>query len=370
MSKIKTKFAERLGIDMPIFGFSHSVDVTAALTNAGGMGVYGIAHDPPENVQTRIDSVRRLVGPRPLGIDIMMPKGMPESETLESIRADLPQDHVDFVDRIADKYQVPKATKKSFYNSILRSPSYFEGQLQALLTSDVDLVAFGVGLTPDAVSRLKAAGKIVGALIGSPRHFDAYRDVGLDFIVAQGSEAGGHTGTIGTMVLVPEIVQRAGDLPVLAAGGIGHGAQIAAALAMGAQGVWLGTRWLTTVEHAQGDHAVGVGIRDKLFAAGSGDTGITRGSSGKPQRQIRSAWTEEWSAPNAPAPLKMPYQHALVGDLMTAIEEHEVDPLLHSPAGQGVAWSTELKSVSQVLQELGDQAIAGLDRAQSIATSA
>ncbi len=366
MAKIKTGFSERLGIDMPIFGFSHSVDVTASLTKAGGMGVYGIAHDPPEAVQARIDSIRRQVGPLPIGIDIMMPKGMPESETLESVRAGLPRNHVAFVDGLAKKYQVPGATAKTFYNSVLRTPSYFEGQLQVLLGSDVDLVAFGVGLTPDAVSRLKAAGKIVGALIGSPRHFDAYRDVGLDFIVAQGSEAGGHTGTIGTMVLVPEIVQLAGDLPVLAAGGIGHGSQIAAALAMGAQGVWLGTTWLTTAEHAQGDHAVGDKLSDKFFAAGSGDTRITRGSSGKPQRQLRSAWTEEWAAPNAPEPLKMPYQHALVGDLMTAIEEHEVDPLLHSPAGQGVTWSTERKSVFQVVRELGDQAMEGLERVQSI----
>ncbi len=369
MSKIKTKFTERIGIDMPILGFSHSTDVTAALTKAGGMGVYGIAHDPPDKVQARIDAVRGQIGSRPFGIDIMMPKGMPESETLESVQAKLPQANLEFVEGIAKKYKVPEATTKTFYNTVLRSPSYFEGQLQVLLSSDVDLVAFGVGLTPDAVGRLKAVGKIVGALIGSPHHFDAYRDIGLDFIVAQGSEAGAHTGTIGTMVLVPEIVQMAGDLPVLAAGGIGHGSQIAAALAMGAQGVWLGTSWLATSEHAQGDHAIGDRLRGKLFAAGSGDTRITRGSSGKPQRQIRSAWTEEWASPDAPEPLKMPYQHALVGDLMTAIEEHEVDPLLHSPAGQGVTWSLELRSVAQVFQALSDQTIAGLDLVNSISKS-
>ncbi len=363
MAKIKTRLAERLGIDIPILGFSHSVDVTAAITKAGGMGVYGIAHDPPENVPVKIAAIREQIPDRPFCIDIMMPKGMPESETLESVQANLPPEHVEYVRELGEKYQVPAATKKTFFNSILRTPSYFEGQLQALLDSDVDLVAFGVGLTPDAVSRLKAKGKIVGALIGSPRHFEAYRDVGLDFIVAQGSEAGGHTGTIGTMVLVPEIVQMAGDLPVLAAGGIGHGSQIAAALAMGAQGVWLGTTWLSTEEHAGGDHAIGDKLRDKLFASGSGDTGLTRGSSGKPQRQIRSAWTEEWSAPTAPRPLPMPYQHALVGDLMTAIEEHEVDPMLHSPAGQGVTWSKAKRSVAEVIEDLSAEALAGLERA-------
>ena len=104
----------------------------------------------------------------------------------------------------------------------------------------------------------------------------------------------------------------------------------------------------------------------KLFAAGSGDTRVTRGSSGKPQRQIRSAWTEEWASPEAPEPLKMPYQHALVGDLITAIEEHEVDPLLHSPAGQSVTWSKSQKSVAEIMEELGDQAVQGLDRIKSI----
>ncbi|MBT7755885.1 MAG: nitronate monooxygenase, partial [Rhodospirillaceae bacterium] len=200
-------------------------------------------------------------------------------------------------------------------------------------------------------------------LIGNPRHFASYKDVGLDFIVAQGSEAGAHTGSIGTMVLVPEIVQLAGDLPVLAAGGIGHGSQIAAALAMGAQGVWLGTTWLSTEEHASGDHAIGDKLREKLFATGSGDTAITHGSSGKPQRQIRSAWTEEWAAPTAPRALPMPYQHALVGDLLTAIDEHEVDAMLHSPAGQSIAWSRTKRSVAEVMEELSRDALAGLSRA-------
>ena len=272
MAKIKTAFTERLGIDLPILGFSHSTDVTAAISKAGGMGVYGIAHDPPDMVPSRLTTIRRKLGSQPLGIDIMMPKGMPKSETLESVQAGLPERHVAFVDGLARKYGVPNAIRKTFYNTVLRTPDYFEGQLQALLESDVELVAFGVGLTPDAVARLKSAGKVVGALIGSPHHFVAYRNVGLDFIVAQGSEAGAHTGSIGTMVLVPEIVQMAGDLPVLAAGGIGHGAQIAAALTMGAQGVWMGTSWLSTVEHAQGDHVIGDQLREKLFAAGSSDT--------------------------------------------------------------------------------------------------
>lgn len=366
MGRLTTDFARRLGIDVPIFGFSHSVDVTAAIARAGGMGVYGVAHDPPAAVPGKLAAIRQRQGNRPLCVDIMMPKGMPQDATLDSVRAALPEAHRAFVQSISDRYDVPPARTKSFFNSVLRTPSYFEGQLQALLASNVDVVAFGVGLTEDAVARLKQQGKIVGALIGNPRHLDAYQSVGLDFVVAQGAEAGGHTGTIGTMVLVPEIVERAGDLPVLAAGGIGHGSQIAAALAMGAQGVWLGTAWLTTKEHAIGDHAIGEKLRQKLIEAGSSDTAVTRGSSGKPQRQIRSAWTQAWSMPEAPHPLGMPYQHALVGDLLTAIDEHQIDPLLHSPAGQGVVWTRRQSTVAELIDRLTSEAEHSLERLRGL----
>lgn len=366
MSSIKTAFMERIGLEVPILGFSHSIDVTSAISRAGGMGVYGIAHEPPEQVKPAVDAVRAAAGDRPIGADIMMPRNMPDTGTLEEIQATLPAGHQSFVKDLFAKYNVPMATQKTFYNSTLRTPAYFEGQLDALLESDVDLVAFGIGLTKDAVERLKAKGKLAGALVGSPRHFETYRDIGLDFIVAQGTEAGAHTGTIGTMVIVPEIVQMAGDMPVLAAGGIGHGSQIAAALAMGAQGVWLGTTWLATNEHATGDHATSDNVRKILIDSSSSDTALTRGSSGKPQRQTVSAWTDEWNAPDAPKPLTMPYQHALVGDLITAIIEHDVEPLLHTPAGQSVAWTRSKQSVAEVVTRLCAEMNTGLERARAL----
>jgi len=365
---VRTSFMERVGIDAPIFGFSHCIEVTGAISNAGGVGVYGIAHEPPERVKPTMDAIRALAPDRPIAADIMMPRNMPETGTLEEVQAALPAAHKQFVDGLFAKYAAPPPTQKTFYNSILRTPAYFEGQLQALLDSDVDIVAFGIGLTEDAVKRLQARDKLVGALVGSPRHFESYRDIGLDFVVAQGTEAGAHTGAIGTMVIVPEIVQMAGDIPVLAAGGIGHGSQIAAALALGAEGVWLGTAWLATAEHATGDHATSDLLREKLIAAGSADTALTRGSSGKPQRQIRSAWTDEWNAPDAPKPLGMPYQHALVGDLITAIIEHDVDPLLHSPAGQSIAWTRSMQTVEEVMRQLCGDMEASLERTRRLAT--
>lgn len=366
MKRIGNEFTERLGIDVPILGFAHETDVAAAITKAGGLGVYGIAHDAPEDVPGKVAKLRAASGELPTAIDMIIPAGMPENTTLDEVRGSLPDEHKRFVEDLVERYGVPAATRKSFFNSSLRTPAYFEGQLDALLDSDVSVVAFGVGLTREGVVALQEAGKLVGAIVGSPHHVQRYLDIGLDFLVAQGSEAGGHTGTIPTMVLVPEVIEIAGDLPVLAAGGIGTGAQIAGALAMGAQGVWTGTIWLGTTEHARGDHAVGATLQKKLLAAGSADTVVTRGSSGKPQRQIRSMWAEEWNSPDSPAPLKMPFQHALVGDVMTAVEENEIEPLLYSPAGQGVGFMREILPVADVMDRLIDDTVSCLRKTATI----
>jgi NAD(P)H-dependent flavin oxidoreductase YrpB (nitropropane dioxygenase family) len=346
MTSLKTPICRRLGIEVPIFGFSHSVAVTAALTNAGGFGVFGAAREAPHEVAESLAQVRKLVGDKPFGVDIMLPKGMP-SKSLDELQADLPNDHVAFVDNLKRKYEVPPAENQGFFNSQVRSPEFFQGQLDAVLESDVNMLAFGVGFTPDAVKRANAKNMITAALIGHPKHVQAAVDAGVEVIVAQGGEAGGHTGEISTLTLVPQSAEMSGGRPVLAAGGIGHGSQIAASLAMGAEGVWLGTKWLTTTEHQLEQGKV-----DKLLASGSGDTVVTRASSGKPQRQIRSQWSQEWSAPNAPDPLKMPYQHALVGDLIISVEENDITPLLTEPAGQSVAWCREVSSVADVVDQL------------------
>ncbi len=354
--EFNTPLCRNLRMSRPIFGFAHSIDVTAALTNAGGMGIYGAARDAPDAIPEKLRTIRAQVGDKPFGVDIMLPKGMPAGKTLDDLRAELPGPHRQFVAELRDKYGVPEPAGESFFNSMMRSDAFFEAQLDAVLSTDVDFVAFGTGFTPDRVKRVKDAGKPVGALIGLPKHARAALDCGIEVIVAQGTEAGGHTGEVSTLTLIPQIVEMANDVPVVAAGGIGHGSQIAASLAMGAQAVWLGTIWLTTQEHALAEGKVA-----KLLAAQSSDTVITRASSGKPQRQLRSRWSEEWSAPEAPAPLKMPYQHALVGDLITAVEEADITPLLTEPAGQGVVWCRQVESVAEVVTRLCGETNQALD---------
>ncbi|MBU2548638.1 MAG: nitronate monooxygenase [Proteobacteria bacterium] len=347
---LHTPICDRLGIEYPIFGFSHSMEVTAEISKAGGFGVYGATRDRPEAIVKRLANIRSMIGGRPFGVDLLLPLGMQNKNDWAAAEAQLPEAHKAFVKHLKEKYQVPDPTGKSFFSSIVRSNEFFQEQVQAVLESDVNLFASAIGTPPDIIEKVKAAGMTTLSLIGAPKHIKYAKAAGIDLIVAQGYDAGGHTGPIGTMSLVPQIVDAAGEVPVLAAGGIANGRQMVASLALGAQGVWLGTVWLATEEHRLSGKLLA-----KILKAGSADTLISRCHSGKPARMIRTAWSDEWEAEGAPKPLKMPYQQVLIGDLLTSIMEHEVEPLLYEGAGQGVAYCNELTTVRRVIERLVDE---------------
>jgi len=347
---------KRLGVPHPIFGFSHSVEVTAAICLAGGVGIYGATRDMPEEIERKLSQIRKLVGQRPFGVDLLLPKGMDESADRASVAAKLPQEQKDFIAYLADKYQVPQATQDTFFSSQIRTNALFDAQIDAVMNSDVDLFATGIGGRKDAVERAKALGKLTVSLVGSPKHVVAAKDWGIDLIVAQGHEAGGHVGKITTLSLIPQVVDIAGDIPVLAAGGIADGRQVAAALALGAQGVWLGTVWLAAREHRTSE-----ALLKQIIAAGSEDTLVSRAHSGKPARLIRSNWTDEWSSPGAPEPLPMPLHQVLTGPLIAAVEEHQVEGLVYGGAGQSVAWCTEETTVDDIMQRLLTETDTALD---------
>jgi NAD(P)H-dependent flavin oxidoreductase YrpB (nitropropane dioxygenase family) len=349
MAQLWTPICERLEIRNPIFGFAHDVKTVAAITNAGGFGVYGATRRFPSEITAELAEIRKLVGDRPFGVDLVLPPGMPEHNSREAIEAEIPEAHKRFVQNIIERYEIPPATEPGMRTRFIRSAEIEAEQLRAVLDSDVDMFACGIGAPPDAVAEAKDRGKVTLALIGSPHHVERSRAAGVEILVAQGYDAGAHTGPIGTYSLVPQIVDAAGDIPVLVAGGVATGGHIAAALAMGAQGVWMGTAWLLSEEHQGHMHPVNT---EKLKAAGSADTVITRSESGKTFRQVRSDWSQAWEAEDAPAPLKMPYQDVLVGDLLGAIEEHDIEPLIHSGAGQSVAYFNEVRPVHYIMEEL------------------
>ena len=357
MSRLTTDLCRTFGIEHPIFGFAHDVATVAAITNAGGLGVYGATRRFPHEIDEELAQIRSLVGDKPFGVDLVLPDGMPEHNSREAIEAHIPDEHRSFVQGIVDKYEVPEPSGPGMRTRFIRSKEIEDEQLEAVMASSVDLFACGIGAPRPAVDRAKELGKTTAALIGSPRHVRKALASGVDMIVAQGAEAGAHTGTIGTFSLVPQIVDACGNIPVLAAGGVATGRHVAASLALGAQAVWAGTIWLTTQEHTA---HMAPALVDKLLAATSADTVITRGESGKTFRQIRSAWSDEWADAAAPAALKMPYQDVLVGDLLGAIIEHEVEPLLHSGAGQGIGYATEVRSVAEVMASLVAEAEAAM----------
>lgn len=344
---LRTPLCERLGIKLPIFGFSHSMEVTAAIAESGGFPVFGAARETPEKIVECIALLRKRLSGRRFGVDLMYPKLAGDEPDRASARAKLPPAHVAFVEGIWKKYSVSAPTKPNFFSTQIRNQAFFKAQTEAVLESSVDAIATAVGLPKDVIRAAKARGKTTFALVGAARHVAAARDAGVDILVAQGYDGGGHTGLTGTFTLVPQVVEAAGGLPVLAAGGVGCGRQVAASLALGAQGVWLGTAWLATREYGTPP-----ALLRKLLAAKSEDTLITRAHSGKPCRVIRSAWSDEWEAKGAPEPLPMPYQHALTGELLAAIEEHQVEPLVYEAAGQSVAWFNELTTVREVIDRL------------------
>ncbi|MBP6813932.1 MAG: nitronate monooxygenase [Burkholderiaceae bacterium] len=354
---MRTPILDWFGMRHPVFAFSHSVPVVAQVSRHGGLGVYGATRRTPDEIRTELAQLRELAGSAPIGVNLVLPPGMPEENDAQAIERELPPRHREFIARLYEKYQVPAPKRRGMRTRFLRSNEVSRQQMQAVIDSDVELVACGIGAPGDFVERCKRRGKRIVALCGSPKHARRAIDAGADFLVAQGHDSGAHTGPIGTFSLVPQIVDIAGQVPVLAAGGVVTGRHLAASLALGAQGVWTGSIWLVAQEY--GLNPI---ILRKLLGAGSEDTVITRSESGKTLRQIRSAWSDEWAAPDAPRPLAMPYQDILVGDLLGAIDDHEIEPLMHYAVGQGVAYLNEVRPVAAILEELVAQAVVALRR--------
>ncbi|MDG2111816.1 MAG: nitronate monooxygenase, partial [Actinomycetota bacterium] len=220
MALLSTPLSKRLGLDYPVFGFAHDIATVAAICNSGGLGVYGATRRFPHEIRDELAEIRRLVGDRPFGVDLVLPPGMPEHNSRDAIEAHIPDEHRQFVRGLVEKYDVPEPSGPGMRTRFIRSTEIEADQLEVVMQSEVDVFACGIGAPRPAVERAQELGKTTAALIGSPRHVRKAVDAGVDFIVAQGYDAGAHTGPIGTFTLVPQIVDAAGDVPVLAAGGV------------------------------------------------------------------------------------------------------------------------------------------------------
>lgn len=328
---LRTPICERLGIRHPIFGFSHSVDVAVAIAQAGGFPVLGLAREMPHEIPQILAEVQHRMGDMPWGIDLMLPSKVPQAATIEELRAELPAEHVAFVDGLRQRFDVQPPRKPSFFTSQVRSEKLFNEQIEAVLASSASGVATAIGLRADLIARAKAGGKLTFSLVGSVRHARKAMEMGVEVLVAQGYDAGGHTGPVGTLSLLPQIIAVAGDRPVLAAGGIATGEQVLGTIAMGAQGAWLGTLWMAAREN----HTPAALLK-RLVESSSEDTVITRAHSGKPCRVVRSDWIDAWEQAGAPEPLGMPMQQVLTGDVFASMHEHDDARLIYEAAGQSL----------------------------------
>lgn len=321
----------QLGIAHPIFGFSHSVDVCVAIAQAGGFPVLGLARELPQEIPHILAHVQQRMGDMPYGIDLMLPSKVPQAGGIDELKGALPPGHVAFVDGLRRRFDVQPPVKPSFFTTQVRSEALFNEQIEAVLASNCRGVATAIGLRADLIKRAKAQGKLTFSLVGSVRHAQKAIDMGVEVLVAQGYDAGGHTGPIGTLSLLPQVIAVAGERPVLAAGGIATGEQVLGTIAMGAQGAWLGTLWMAARE----SHTPPALLR-RLVESTSEDTMITRAHSGKPCRVVRSDWIDAWQQPGAPEPLDMPLQQVLTGDVFASMHEHDDARLIYDAAGQSV----------------------------------
>ncbi|MCF3132376.1 nitronate monooxygenase [Streptomyces olivochromogenes] len=364
---MQTELSKQLGVEHAVFGFTPFPAVAAAISRAGGFGVLGaVRYTAPDDLKRDLDWIEAHAEGRPYGLDVVMPAKKVEGVTEADVEAMIPEGHRAFVQETLTKYGVPELARGEA--SGWRITGWMEQvartQLDVAFDYPIKLLANALGSPPaDIVARAHDRGVLVAALAGSARHARKHQEAAIDIVVAQGYEAGGHTGEIASMVLTPEVVEAVDPLPVLAAGGIGSGQQVAAALALGAQGVWLGSLWLTTTEAELHSPA----LTRKLLAAGSGDTVRSRALTGKPARQLRTEWTDAWDDPGGPGTLPMPLQGLLVAEAVSRIQKYEVEPLLGTPVGQIVGRMTSERSVRAVFDDLTRGFEEAVDRINRIA---
>jgi NAD(P)H-dependent flavin oxidoreductase YrpB (nitropropane dioxygenase family) len=362
------------GIESPIFAFSHCRDVVAAVSRAGGFGVLGALAFTPEQLELELRWIDEHVDGKPYGVDVVMPakyEGSTGAEDMgeEDLAKMIPETHKKYVEEVLRRYEVPPLPPGDKPHALLGwSKSGGRSHVDISLNHPIKLIVNALGPPPkDVVDKAHARGVKVAALVGTPAQALKQVAAGVDIIVAQGTEAGGHTGEIGTMVLVPDVVDAVHPTPVLAAGGIGSGRQLAAALALGADGAWTGSIWLAVKESDSSPELI-----DKMLAAKSTDTVRSRAISGKPARQLKTAWTEAWDGKQSPGALPMPLQFMLTADATARIMRHSragssgAKELLGTPVGQIVGRMNNVRSSREVIYGMLEELAETVERIQSV----
>jgi NAD(P)H-dependent flavin oxidoreductase YrpB (nitropropane dioxygenase family) len=365
---VKPPICEQFGIDFPLFAFSHCRDVVAAVTNAGGFGVLGATAFTPELLDQQLSWINDHVGGKPYGLDLIVPatfEGKGENLSSGQLGDRIPEDYRTYVAELLAAHDI-KPEKKARLGGSFLSGNTGKDLLEVAMSHPIKLIANALGVPPDyMIEAGKERGVPVAALVGAKEHAVKQVEAGVDLIVAQGTEAGGHCGEVTTMVLIPEVIEAIdGAVPVLAAGGIVTGRQMAAAVAMGADGAWTGSVWLTTEEAETSPHTV-----QKFLAATSRDAVRSAGRTGKPARQLASDWTAAW-APNEGGrkPLPLPLQSMISEpvlwrvDALAAQGHPGAQALATYFVGQGVGLLNKVKPAKEVVREFIEDYLSATER--------
>jgi NAD(P)H-dependent flavin oxidoreductase YrpB (nitropropane dioxygenase family) len=374
---MKSPICDMLGIEFPLFAFSHCRDVVAAVSRAGGFGVLGATSHSPDTVEQELKWIDDNVDGKPYGIDVLIPENIStageKDVTWKSLEARIPSQHREFTKDLLKKYGIELQTTNVADNQT--QPFDAKRALDVLEVSfshPIRLIANALGVPPKEMLAMGKKHDVpVAALVGAKEHAVRQVAAGVDILVAQGTEAGGHCGEVSTMVVVPEVIKAVKpirDVPVLAAGGIMTGRQMAAAMAMGAAGAWTGSVWLATVESETTET-----FREKMIAASSRDAVRSRGRTGKPARQLRSVWTDAWDrSPESPGALPMPLQSIISRDAFNSIDRAaaagnpQARDLVSYFVGQGVGLIDSVKSAGAVVQEFKEEFIEAIEHMNSL----
>jgi NAD(P)H-dependent flavin oxidoreductase YrpB (nitropropane dioxygenase family) len=373
---MRSPICDLLGIDFPLVAFSHCRDVVAEVSKAGGMGVFGAAGTGPGKLEAELSWIDDNVDGKPYGVDLIVPMTM-EAKGREVSREDavsrVPDEHRQFVSQLFETHGIDgeaidnhSLKRGARLNTNMRDDGA-NALLDVAFSHPIKLIANALGPPPGyMLERAKARGVPVAALVGAREHALKQIEAGVDILVVSGTEAGGHCGEVSTLVLVPEVVEAVrplSDVPILAAGGIVTGRQMAACMAMGADGAWTGSVWLTSAEAETSPV-----VKEKMLAATSRDTVRSRARTGKPSRQLRSAWTDAWESEAAPAPLPMPLQSIVVEPAMARVNRlaeggHDGARALASYfVGQGVGLMNHSMSTRDIVREFMEDFLAATER--------
>lgn len=371
---MNSRICQELGIEFPLFAFSHCRDVVAEVSRAGGFGVLGAAGHSPQSLEIELAWIDEHVDGKPYGVDLIVPTSMDDKAgnlSPAEIEARIPPEHKAYVERILAEHGVAieglwsRGVAEGFASGMRETGA--AAILDVAFAHPIKLIVNALGVPPKIMlDRARAEGVAVGALTGAREHAIKHVEAGVDILVVSGTEAGGHCGEVSTLVLVPEVIealQDHGDVHVLAAGGIVTGRQMAACMAMGAAGAWTGSVWLTTAE-AETNQAV----KEKMLTANSRQTVRSRSRTGKYTRQLRSPWTDAWQAPDAPEPLPMPLQSLVSEPALRALDKlaDSGDPGARQLAtywvGQGVGLMNSSQSVRSVVFDFMEDFAAAAER--------